>query len=167
MKDFIQCPYPSARCAAGSSDGWPDGLHLLAGPLLPAHVPLLVCVTLWHGWCGFCASDEVLSPFICGDVKVCLPEQLFEGGSYFLEYGLDEGRVIGSSVEVFNHYRLNDFRDAVPQCLKPLEVRPEGLIILAPHGFEVPWLRRLVREGLEVGDETPTEVTPIVDAVLG
>jgi hypothetical protein len=34
-------------------------------------------------------------------------------------------------------------------------------------GFEVPWLPSLVREGLEVGDETPTKVTPIVDAVSG
>jgi hypothetical protein len=39
-------------------------------------------------------------------------------------------------------------------------------IALAPDGFEVPWLRRLVREGLEVGDESPTEVAPIVDAVM-
>jgi hypothetical protein len=36
---------------------------------------------------------------------------------------------------------------------------------LAPDGFEVPWLRRLIRGRLEVGDEPPTEVTPIVDAV--
>jgi hypothetical protein len=34
-----------------------------------------------------------------------------------------------------------------------------------PDGFGVPWLRLLVREGLEVGDETPTEVSLIVDAV--
>jgi hypothetical protein len=38
-------------------------------------------------------------------------------------------------------------------------------IPLAPDGFEVPWLLRLVGEGLEVGDETLTEVAPIVDAV--
>jgi hypothetical protein len=36
-----------------------------------------------------------------------------------------------------------------------------------PNGFEVPWLRRLVGEGLEVGDKTLTEVAPIVDAVSG
>jgi hypothetical protein len=35
----------------------------------------------------------------------------------------------------------------------------------APDGFEVPWLRRLVGEALKVGDETPTEVAPVVDAV--
>jgi hypothetical protein len=34
-----------------------------------------------------------------------------------------------------------------------------------PNGFQVSWLRWLVGEGLKVGDETPTEVTPIVDAV--
>jgi hypothetical protein len=35
----------------------------------------------------------------------------------------------------------------------------------APDGFEVPWLRRLIGEGLKVGDEAPIEITPIVDAV--
>jgi hypothetical protein len=37
----------------------------------------------------------------------------------------------------------------------------------ALDGFEVPWLHRFVREGLEVGDEAPTEVAPVVDAVSG
>jgi hypothetical protein len=41
------------------------------------------------------------------------------------------------------------------------------VIVLAPDGFEVPWLRRFVREGLEIGDEATTEVAPIVDAVSG
>jgi hypothetical protein len=39
-----------------------------------------------------------------------------------LEYGSDEGRVIGSPVEVFNYRRLGDFGDAIPHGLKPLEV---------------------------------------------
>ena len=138
IEDFIQCPYPFAGCAVGLSDGWPGGVHLLVGPLLPAHVRLLVRVTPWRERRGFHASDEVLGPFIRGDVEVCLPEQLFGGDMCFLEYGSDEGRVIGSLVEVFNHRRLGDFGDAVPQGLKPLEVRPKGFITLAPDGFEVP-----------------------------
>jgi hypothetical protein len=121
----------------------------------------------WRGWHGFRASDEVLGPFIRGDVEVCLPEQLFGGGRCFLDYGSDKSRVIGSPVEVFNHHRLGDFGDVVPHYMKPLEVRPKGFIVLAPDGFEVPWLRQLVGEGLEIGDETPTEVAPIVDAVSG
>ena len=152
-------------CTAGPSQGWPDSLYLLAGPLLPAAVRQLVRVALWCGWHGFRTFDEVLGPFIRGDVEVCLLEQLFEGDECFLEYGSDEGRVIGSPVEVFNHRR--DFGDAVPHGLKPLEVRPEGFIASAPEGFEIPWLRRLVREGLEVGDEAPTKVAPIIDAVSG
>jgi hypothetical protein len=39
-----------------------------------------------------------------------------------LEYGSDEGRVIGSPIEVFNYRRLGDFGDAIPHGLKPLEV---------------------------------------------
>jgi hypothetical protein len=38
---------------------------------------------------------------------------------------------------------------------------------LALDGFEVPWLRWFVGEGLEVGGEASTEVAPVVDAVLG
>jgi hypothetical protein len=49
--------------------------------------------------------------------------------------------------------------------MEPLEVRPKCFIARAPDGFEIPWLCRLVREGLEVGNETPTEVAPIIDAV--
>jgi hypothetical protein len=130
-------------------------------------VRLLVRVSPWRGWRGFCASDEVLGPFIRDDVEVCLLEQLFGGGWCFLKYGSDEVRVIGSSVEVINHHCLGDFGDAVPHCLKPLEVWPEGFIVLVPNGFEVPWLRWLVREGLEIGDETPIEVAPIIDEVSG
>jgi hypothetical protein len=44
-------------------------VHLLAGPLLPAPIWLLVCVTLWRGWCRLRASDEILGPFIHGDVE--------------------------------------------------------------------------------------------------
>jgi hypothetical protein len=75
-----------------------------------------------RGWHEFRTSDEVLGPFIRGDVEVYLLEQLFGGDGCFLEYGSDEGRVIGSPVEVFNHRRLDDFGDAVPRGLKPLEV---------------------------------------------
>jgi hypothetical protein len=41
------------------------------------------------------------------------------------------------------------------------------LIPSTPGGFEVPWLRQLVGGGLEVGNKTPSEVAPIVNAVLG
>jgi hypothetical protein len=40
--------------------------------------------------------DEVLGPFIRGDVDVRFSEQLFGGGWHFLEYDSDEGRVVGS-----------------------------------------------------------------------
>jgi hypothetical protein len=42
------------------------------------------------------------------------------------------------------------------------EFRPSML-----DGFKVPWLCRFVGEGLKVGGEAPTEVTPVVDAVSG
>jgi hypothetical protein len=123
VEDLIQCLHSSARCAAGLSGRWPGGVHLLTGPFFPALVRLLVRIPSWCGWCGFCASDEVLGPLIRGDVYVRPPEQLFGGGWCLLEYGSDEGRVIGSSIEVFNHSCLSDFRDAVPHRLKSFEER--------------------------------------------
>jgi hypothetical protein len=106
-------------CTAGSSGRWPRGVHLLAGPLFLAFIPLLVHVPLWCGRCRFCTSDEVLGPLICGDIDVRLPEQLFEG---LLKYRQDEGWVIGSSTTSGIWF----------------------LVVLTPNGFEVPWLRRLI-----------------------
>jgi hypothetical protein len=148
-------------------------VHLLARPLLPALVWLLVRISSWRGWHRFRAPDEVLGPFIHSDLDVRFSEQLFGGGWHFLEYGSDEGQVVGSHegqvvgspVEVFNDGRLSDIGDAVPHYLKSFEERLEGLIILAPDGFEVPWLRLLVRERLEIDDEAMTEVAPIVNVV--
>jgi hypothetical protein len=84
-------------------------VHLLAGPLFPAFVWLLVHVPPWRGRRGFCASDEVLGPLIRGDVDVRLLEQLFGGCWCLLKYGPDEGRIVGSPIEVFNHSRFGDF----------------------------------------------------------
>jgi hypothetical protein len=35
----------------------------------------------------------------------------------------------------------------------------------SPNGFEIPWLRRFIGEGLEVRDKPVTEISPMVDAV--
>jgi hypothetical protein len=140
-------------------------MDLFTRPLLPALVGLLVCVTPWCRWSRLHSPNEVLSPFVGSDVEVHLPEQLLGSGRSLLQYGSDEGRVIGSPVEVLDHCCFSDLRDAISHGLKPLEVRPKSLIPSASDGFEVPWLRRFVEEGLEVGDKTPTEVAPIIDAV--
>jgi hypothetical protein len=140
-------------------------MYHLTRPLILAPVRLLVRVAPWCWWCRFCTSDEVLGPLVSGDVEVCLSKQLFEGGRRFLQYGSDEGRVIGSLVEIFDYRCLGDFGDAISHGLKPLEVFPKCFIALSPDGYEVPRLRRLVREGLEFDDESPAEVAPIINAM--
>jgi hypothetical protein len=90
---------------------------------------------------------------------------LFRSGQFLLEYGSDEGLVVGSTIEVFNHNHLSDFRDAIPHHLKSFEERLEGFIVLAPNGFEVPWLRWFIGERLEVRDKPATEVALVIDAV--
>jgi hypothetical protein len=109
IEHLIQCSYPSAGCAAGSSGRWSGCVHLLTGSLLPAFVWLLVSVPSWREWCGFFSSNEVLSQLIRGDVDIHLTEQLFRGGRCLLKYGPDKGRVIRSPIEVFNHCRLSNF----------------------------------------------------------
>jgi hypothetical protein len=142
-------------------------VNLVARPLVPTLVGLLVCVVSWCRWCRLRSSDEVLSPFVGGDVEVCLPEQLLGGSRRLLKYGSDEGRVIGSPIEVLDHGCLRNLGDTISHGLKSFEVRPESFIPSAPDGFEVPWLHRLVEERLEVGDEAPTEIALVVDAVSG
>jgi hypothetical protein len=146
VEDFIQCSHSFATCTAGSSGRWLGSVHLLTGPFFPALVWMLVCILLRCGWHRFCASDEVLGPLICGDVEVRLPEQLFGGGWRLLGYGSDEGRVVGFPIEAFNYDRLSDFGDVISHRLKSFKERLEGFINLAPNGFEVPWLRRLIEE---------------------
>jgi hypothetical protein len=109
-------------CSSGSSDEWSDGMHLLTWPFLLAPVGLLVCVALWRQRCRLRSSDEVLGPLVSGDVEVRFSKQLFGGGRRFLQYSLDESRVIGSPVEIFNHRCLSDFGDVISHGLKPIEV---------------------------------------------
>jgi hypothetical protein len=163
--DVVQCPLASAGCTSGTRDGWSSGMDLFTRPLLPALVGLLVCVTPWCRWSRLHSPDEVLSPFVGGDVEVRLPKQLLGSGWHLLHYGSDEGQVIRSPVEVLDHCCFSDLGNVISHGLKPLEVRPKSRIPSTPNGFEVPRLRRLVGEGLEVSDKTPTEVAPIIDAV--
>jgi hypothetical protein len=165
VEDVVQCPLASAGYTSGTRDGWSSSVNLFTRPLLPTLVGLLVRVTPRCRRSRLHSSDEVLSPFVGGDVEVRFLEQLLRGGRRLLQYGSDEGRVIGSPVEILNHCCLSDLGDAISHGLKPLEVRPKCFISPTPDGFEVPWLRPLVGEGLKVGDEAPTEIAPIVDVV--
>jgi hypothetical protein len=70
--------------ALGTRDGWSSGVDLFTRPLLPAFVGLLVCIMPWCRWSRLRSPDEVLSPFVGGDVEVCLPEQLLGSGRRLL-----------------------------------------------------------------------------------
>jgi hypothetical protein len=82
-----------------------------------------------------------------------------------LEDSSDESRVVGSSIEIFNHGCLGNLGDAVPHHLKSSEERAESFVVLAFDGFEIPLLHRLVGEGLEVRDKLAVEISPIVDVM--
>jgi hypothetical protein len=107
---------------------WSGGVYFFARSLLPAFVGLLVRVASWCCRCGLRSSDEVLGSLVGGDVEVGFPEQLLGGSRRLLQYGSDEGRVIGSSVEVLDHGRFRDLRDTISHGLEPFEVRPESFV---------------------------------------
>jgi hypothetical protein len=149
----------------GPSSRWPGGVHFFARPLDPTFVRLLVHVLPGCWRCRLHASNEVLGSLVGGDVDVRLPEQLFQVDECLLEDGSDEGRVIGSSIEILDHSCIRDFRNAVPHGLASPKKQMEGLIALALDGLEVPWLHRFVREGLEIRDKPTAEVFPVIDAL--
>jgi hypothetical protein len=165
VEDVVQRALASTRSSPGARSRWPGGVDFFARSLLPTLVGLLIRVASRCRWCWFCSSNEVLSSLVGGDVEVGFPEQLLGGSRCLLQYGAGEGRVIGSSVKVLDHCRLRDLGDTISHGLEPFEVRPESFVPLALDGFEVPWLRWFVGEGLKVGGEAPTEVAPVVDAV--
>jgi hypothetical protein len=74
VEDVVQCSFTSMGCPSGMRDGWSSVVDFFTRPLLPTLVGLLVRVTSWCRWCRLRSSDEVLSPFVGGDVEVCFPE---------------------------------------------------------------------------------------------
>jgi hypothetical protein len=113
IEDVVQCPLASAGCTSGTRDGWSSGVNLFTRPLLPMLVGLLVRVTSWCRWSRLHSLDEVLSSFVGGDVEVRFLGHLLGGGRRLLQYGSDEGRIIGSPVEIFNHCCFSDLGDAI------------------------------------------------------
>jgi hypothetical protein len=122
VEDVVQHAFASARSSPGARGRWSSGVHLFARSLLPAFVRLLVRVASWCCRCGLCSPDEVQGSLVGGDVEVGFPEQLLGGSWRLLQYGSDEGRVIGSSIEVLDHGRLRDFGDTISHGLEPFEV---------------------------------------------
>jgi hypothetical protein len=122
VEDVVQRALASTRSSSGAGSRWSDGVYFFARSLLPAFVRLLVRVASWCCLCGLCSPDEVQGSLVCGDVEVGFPEQLLGGSWRLLQYGSDEGRVVGSSVEVLDHGRLRDLGDMISHGLEPFEV---------------------------------------------
>jgi hypothetical protein len=80
VEDIVQCSFASAGCPLGTRDGWSSGMDFFTRSLLSVLVGLLVRVTPWCRWSRLRSSDEVLGPFVGGDVEVRLPKQLFGSG---------------------------------------------------------------------------------------
>jgi hypothetical protein len=165
VEDVVQHAFASPRSSSGARGGRSGCMDLFVRPLLPTLVGLLVRVASRCCRCRLRSSDEVPSSLVGGYIEVGFSEQLFRGSRRLLQYGSNEGRVIGSLVEIFDHRRFRDLGDTISHGLESFEVRPESFVPPALDGFEVPWLRRLVEERLEVGDEASTEIAPVVNAM--
>jgi hypothetical protein len=79
VEDLVQCSYIASWHTVGPSRRGPSGVHFVSWPLVLALVQLLVPFLLWCLGRLLRVVDEVLGPFIGGDVDVCLSEQLFRG----------------------------------------------------------------------------------------
>jgi hypothetical protein len=108
VEDVVQRVFASVRSSSSARGGWSGGMDFFTRPLLPTFVGLLVRVASRCCRCRLCSSDEVLSSFIGCDVEVGFLEQLLGGGRRLLQYGSDEGQVIRSPIEVFDHCRFCD-----------------------------------------------------------
>jgi hypothetical protein len=122
IEDVVQCTFASAGCSLDARGGWSGGVDFFMRPLLPTFVRLLVRVASWCRWCRLCSSYEVLGSFVSGDVEVGFLEQLLGGSRCLLQYGSDEGRVIGSSIEVLDHCCFCNLGDTISHGLKSFEV---------------------------------------------
>jgi hypothetical protein len=74
VEDVIQRAFASARSSSGARGGWSGGVDFFTRPLFPMFVGLLIRVASRCRRRRFCSSDEVLSPFVGGDVEVGFPE---------------------------------------------------------------------------------------------
>jgi hypothetical protein len=74
VEDVVQCSFAFAGCPLGMRYEWSGGVDFFVRPLLPTLVGLLVRVASWCRRCRLRSSDEVLIPFVGGDVEVCLSE---------------------------------------------------------------------------------------------
>jgi hypothetical protein len=117
VEDVVQRAFASAQSSSGARGRWSGGVNFFARPLLLAFVGLLVCIASWCCWCRLHSSDEVLGSLVGGDVEVGFPEQLLGSSWHLLQYGSDEGRVIGSPIEVLDHCCLRDLGDTIPHGL--------------------------------------------------
>jgi hypothetical protein len=122
VEDVVQCSFAPAWSSSSVKGRWSGDVEFLSRPLLPSFVRLLVRVASWCRRCRLCSSDEVLGPFIGGDVEVGFLEQLLGGSRRLLQYGLDESRVIRSPVEVLDHCCFLNLGDSIPHGLKSFEV---------------------------------------------
>jgi hypothetical protein len=122
VEDVVQRALASTRSSSGARGGWSGGVDFFTRPLFPTFVGLLVRVASRCRLRRLCSSDEVLSLFVGGDVEVSFPDKLLRGSRRFLQYGVNEGRVIRSPVKVLDHCCFCDLRDTIPHGLKSFEV---------------------------------------------
>ena len=72
IEDLVQRSYIASWHVVGLSHNGPNSMHFVSQPLVPVLVRLLVSLLLWRLGCRLRVADEVLGPFIGGDVDVRL-----------------------------------------------------------------------------------------------
>ena len=79
---------------------------------------------------------------------------------------MDQGLAGRPGEECADDVRVDDIRKGVASLGEPTDVVPQGLIGLLLATLEVPGVSRADIRPLEILDEDPLEVRPVVDAVV-
>ena len=79
---------------------------------------------------------------------------------------VDQGLLGHSREECADDVRIDDIREGVASLGEPTDVVPQGLARLLLATLEVPGVPRADIRPLEIPDEDPLEVHPVVDAVM-
>ena len=79
---------------------------------------------------------------------------------------MDQGLVVCPREECAVDICVDDIREGVASLRKPTDVIPQGLVAFLLTALEVPGVSWADVRPLEISDEDPLEVHPVVDAVM-
>ena len=108
-----------------------------------------------------CSDHLLTGGMVCGDV-----EQVAGGTGLHVAKLVDQGLAGCPGEEGADDVSVDDIREGVASLGGPADVIPQGLARLLLATLEVPGVSRADVRSLEIPNEDPLEVRPVVDAIV-